>query len=225
MTALASTPQQSSARTMQDILDSLGNIPASRVRVWPYPGTATEQDVTFVQDHENRTCELIDGTLVEKGMGFWESVVAATLVEILGPFVRNHQLGIVSGPDGTVRLKFGLVRAPDVAFISRSRLPSSQNMEEAIPNLIPDLAIEVLSRSNTAGEMERKRREYFAAGVRLVWTIDRRARKAIVYTSADQGTVVPESGSLDGGDVLPGFALSLQWLFGEIDKQAKQNPS
>src|SRR6266853_1453467 len=97
MTALASTPQQPSARTMQDILDRLGNIPASRVRVWPSPGTATEKDVTFVQDDENRTCELIDGTLVEKGMGFWESVVAATIVEILGPFVRNHQLGIVSG--------------------------------------------------------------------------------------------------------------------------------
>lgn len=224
MTALASPPQLPPSASIQDLLDRLGNLPASRVRLWPPPGTATEKDATFVQDYENRTCELIDGALVEKGMGFWESVVAATIVEILGPFVRKHRLGIVSGADGLVRLKLGLLRAPDVAFISRSRLSDTQQLNDPIPGLIPDLAIEVLSKSNTPAEMDRKRREYFVAGVRLVWMIDPRARNATVYTSPDQGTTVLESGSLDGADVLPGFTLSLQWLFGEIDKQLEQNP-
>jgi Uma2 family endonuclease len=215
MTAVASPLPQPSARTMQDLLDRLGNIPASRVRMWPYPGTAIEQDVTFVLDHENRTCELIDGTLVEKGMGLWESIIAAKIIEMLGPYVTNHELGVVSGSDGTLRLKLGLVRAPDVAFIANSQLAETDITAEPIPGVVPDLAIEVLSKSNTPAEMERKRREYFAAGVRLVWTIDPRGRKATVYTSPDHGIDVTET--LDGGDVLPGFSLSLQWLFDETE--------
>ena len=220
MTAVASPLPQHSARTMQDLLDRLGNIPASRVRMCPAPGTATEKDVIFVLDQENRTCELIDGTLVEKGMGLWESVIAATIIEILGPFVRNHQLGVVSGSDGTLRLKLGLIRAPDVAFIANSELAQTDITGEPIPKVVPDLAIEVLSKSNTPAEMERKRREYFAAGVRLVWSIDPRARKATVYTSPDQGRDVTDA--LDGGNILPGFTLSLQWLFDETEKQLKK---
>ena len=77
--------------------------------------------------------------------------------------------------------------------------------------LFPDLAIEVLSKSNTPAEMERKRREYFASGARLVWAIDPRSRKATVYTSPDHGTDVTDT--LDGPDILPGFSLSLPWLF------------
>jgi len=204
---------------MQELLDCLGNIPASRVRMQPHPGTATERDVVFVNDHGNRTCELIDGILVEKGIGFGESVVAAILIALLEPFVRERGLGVVSGPDGTMKFKIGLVRAPDIAFVSRSQIRRRKVAHTPIPQLIPDLAIEIISKSNTRREMERKRKEYFDAGVKLVWMIDRRARTATVYDSSDYGIVVSESGQLEGGDVLPGFVLSLKWLFSEIDKQ------
>jgi Uma2 family endonuclease len=219
MPTLTAAAPKTSHRTMQDLLDRLGNVPASRVRMQPHPGTATEKDVVSVNDHDNRTCELIDGTLVEKGMGFGESVVAAILIALLEPFVRERGLGVVSGPDGTMKFKIGLVRAPDVAFISRSQMRRKKVAHTPIPQVIPDLAIEIISKSNTRREMERKRTEYLAAGVKLVWMIDRRARRATVYTSADQATVIPESGQLNGGDVLPGFVLSLKWLFAEIDKQ------
>ena len=219
MSTLTSPATKNPHQTIQDLLDRLGNVPPSRVRMQPHPGTATEKDVVFVQDHENRTCELIDGTLVEKGMGFGESVVAAILIAVLEPFVRSRGLGVVSGPDGAMKFKLGLVRAPDVAFISRARLRRKKVADTPIPGVIPDLAIEIISKSNTRGEMERKRREYFAAGVKLVWMIDRRARRATVYTSAEDASVVSESGELDGGDVLPEFVLSLKWLFAEIDKQ------
>ena len=64
------------AATMGDLLKRLGNIPAERVRLHPSPGTATEKDVLDVLDRENRPCELVEGTLVEKAMGYEESEMA-----------------------------------------------------------------------------------------------------------------------------------------------------
>lgn len=68
--------------------------------------------------------------------------------------------------------------------------------------------------------MARKRREYFAAGVLLVWEIDPRTRTAAVYTATDRVTVRAEAQTLDGGDVLPGFTLPLRDLFAELDRHA-----
>ena len=76
---------------------------------------------------------------------------------------------IVVGEAGMMRISQGLVRIPDVSFVSWDRLPEGKVPSEPIPALAPDLAVEVLSQGNTAKEMNRKRREYFEAGVRLVW--------------------------------------------------------
>src|SRR5438046_1438132 len=70
-------------RTIADLLEQLGDIPAERVRFQPCPGTATERDVIDVHDRENRLCELVDGTLVEKVMGFDESIFAVHLAGAL----------------------------------------------------------------------------------------------------------------------------------------------
>ncbi len=113
------------------------------------------------------------------------------------------------------------IREPDVCFISWSRFPPGELPREPIPELVPDLAIEVLSESNRPGEMERKRQDYFQAGVRLVWYIDPPTRSATVYTSADdQGTPHAETEPLSGGDVLPGFTLSLAEIFQQADNQS-----
>lgn len=105
--------------TIADLLARLGDVPASRVRLYPAPGTATERDVIRVLDHENRPCELVEGTLVEKSAGYDESEIAVTIIILVGSFVRRHKLGSVTGPDGTIRLFPGLVRIPDVAFTQR----------------------------------------------------------------------------------------------------------
>ena len=105
------------------------------------------------------------------------------------------------------------VRIPDVCFISWDHFPNRQLPSEPIPALAPDLAIEVLSKSNTQAEMQRKLRDYFTAGVRLVWYIDPRTRSAKSYTAENQCVEVAESQSLSGGDVLPGFELPLRELF------------
>ncbi|HKI32460.1 MAG TPA: Uma2 family endonuclease, partial [Gemmataceae bacterium] len=161
---------------MSDLIEHLGRIPAQRIRVFPAPGTATEKDVIEIQAREDRLYELVDGVLVEKAKGFRESLLAVLLIRRIGDFAERHDLGIVAGPDGTVRLARGLVRIPDCAFFDWHRLPGKMIPAEPIPDLAPDLAIEVLSESNTKGEMERKLKDYFFAGVRLVWLVDPKTR-------------------------------------------------
>lgn len=170
-----------SRQTLADLLEELGSIPPSRVRRYPPPGLATERDVNARPDGVKRLCELIDGTLVEKPMGFVEARMASLIIHFIECFLESHDLGIVVGPDGTVRIAPGLVRVPDVSFISWQNFPDRRLPTEAVPDLVPDLAVEVLSESNTRQEMDRKLREYFAARVRLVWIVDPRTRSASVF--------------------------------------------
>jgi Uma2 family endonuclease len=118
-----------------------------------------------------------------------------------------------------MRLTPGLVRVPDLAFASWDRIPGRRRPTKPIAGFSPDLAIEVLSKSNTKKEMARKRREYFASGVRLVWEVNPRARTVVVFETPDRSTLLDESQTLDGGAVLPGFVLALAELFGELDRQ------
>ena len=212
MTLLISSP---SIPTIGDLLDRLGGISADRVRYFPLPGTATEQDVLDIEAHENRLCELVDGVLVEKPMAYNESYVAGEILTELNIFVRPAKLGIVTGADGMMRLFPGVVRIPDIAFVSRARLPGGRLSNQPIPSLVPDLVVEVLSESNTAREMARKRREYFEAGVRLLWEVEPASRTISVYSAPDEPVVLRESDMLTGGEVLPGFALEIKSLFAE----------
>jgi Uma2 family endonuclease len=196
-----------------DLLKRLGNIPAERVRLHPFPGTATEKDVLQVLDDENRPCELVDGTLVEKSMGYEESALALLIGTFLNNYVRPRKLGVVTGADGTIRLFPGLVRIPDVAFASWGCFPDRKRPKTRIPQIAPDLVVEVLSKGNTKPEMAKKLGEYFEAGVRVVWLVDHRKRTVRVHTSLDQSVLLKTGQTLDGGAVLPGFVLRLDELF------------
>ncbi len=199
--------------TFADFWTQLGGIPPERIRMFPSPGAATEKDVLDVERRTGRPCELIDGVLVEKTMGYKESLIAAEIVFLLKLFLRKCDLGVVLGADGTLRILPRQVRVPDVCFIAWERFPGRQLPAEPIPSLVPDLAVEVLSEGNTEAEMQRKLRDYFTAGVRLVWYLNPRTRSARAYTAEDRFVEVPECGSLSGGDVLPGFDLPLAELF------------
>src|SRR5947209_5803203 len=136
--------------TLADLLEHLGGIAPARVRFRPAPGTATEEDVLAIRNSpERRLCELVDGVLVEKAAGFRESLLAGALVSRLWNFVRPGKRGIVTGAGGMMRLAPGLVRIPDVAFISWARLPNRRVPTEPIPEVAPDLAAEVLRVGNT----------------------------------------------------------------------------
>lgn len=207
-----------SIKTLADLLDRLGGVPLERVRFQPSLGGATVQDVIDIQQQEGKLCELVDGVLLEKVMGFVQSALAGLLIEVLRAFVVPRNLGIVTGPDGTVELMGGLVRIPDVAFTQWGRLPGRRYPLAPIPQLTPNLAVEVLSPSNTPGEMAVKRQDYFIAGVELVWEVDPNARSVAVYTSITDVTTLTVADTLDGGLVLPGFTLAVQDLFAELDR-------
>lgn len=208
--------------TVADLLHYLGDIPAERVRLRPTPGTATENDVLHVEAHEDCLCELIAGTLVEKPTGFLESRLAIILGAMLFQFVDQHDLGVIAGESGMVRLEFGRIRIPDLCFVSWDRLPSGELPTDAILRIAPDLAVEILSESNTRKEMEQKLLEYFEAGVRLVWYIDPVARTVQVYTSPRRSRILREADTLDGGKVLPGFSVGLKGLFAAAHRRKRR---
>ena len=199
--------------TLADLLQRFGPIPAARIRSDPAPGTATEQDVITLEAKDNRLFELVDGVLVEKAMGFYESYLAMRLGRFLLAFVEQHDLGIVAGEAGMLRLAPGLVRIPDVSFVSWDRLPDRRIPRQPIPDLTPDLVVEVLSEGNTPREMDQKLHEYFAAGARLAWYVLPNLQEVHVYTAPDRREVITSEHTLHGGEVLPGFILPVHRLF------------
>jgi len=213
--AIATESRIQTAADLLDLIERLGGVPPSRVLLTPTPGTATEEDVIAIHDREKRLCELVDGTLVEKAMGFHESIYAVLLGFHISLFLRDHDLGKVLGADAAMRLFPGSVRIPDVSFISWERLPRDR---APLPDVAPDLVVEILSKSNTRKEMERKLDEYLRAGVRLVWCVDPKTRSAKVYDAAGGVRELTEADELDGGDVLPGFRLSLADWFAEAER-------
>ena len=112
-----------------------------------------------------------------------------------------------------MRLFARTVRIPDVAYVSWDAFPEGRVPAQPIPQSAPDLAVEVLSKSNTPREMTRKLEEYFRAGTRLVWIIDPGTRSVAVHTAADDVVVLDETKSLTGGNVLPGFDLPVPDFF------------
>ena len=205
--------QDAEMMTMTDLLARLGGVPLDRIRFRPAPGTAVEQDVVDLHDRENRLFELVEGVLVEKPMGFLESRVAALLIQVLGAFVEEGGLGIVAGADGMMRLAAGLVRIPDVSVVLWERLPGRQIPREPIPSLAPDLAIEVLSASNTPAEMDRKISEYFAAGSQCVWIVDPVNRSIRTYVSPATSLMLIGDDVVTAESVLPGFRITVSEVF------------
>lgn len=217
MSAIVLSRPAAAARTLADLVHRLGDVPLDRIRMHPLPGTATEADVIEASQADDVTYELVDGVLVGKPMAFFESRIAAVLIRILGNYLVQRRIGTVFAPDAQMRLRRGLVRSPDVAFFSAARFPSGRVPQSPIPDVTPDLAVEVLSVSNTRREIDRKRREFFRSGTRMMWIVDPRARTVQVFTSPRSPQTLTEDDLLDGGDVLPGFSVSIRDVFTEAE--------
>jgi Uma2 family endonuclease len=203
--------------TVADLLAHFGPIAHRRIRQNPPPGLAREQDVLDIYQREKRLYELVDGVLVEKAMGTQEAFLALEIGRLLGNFADARDLGFVLGADGMARLALGLVRIPDVSFISWQQFPNRRVPRTPMLALAPRLAVEVLSPSNTAEEMDRKLHDYFAAGVVLVWYVNPAQRTVQVFTAPNQAVLLREDQDLTGGSVLPGFVLPLRDLFARLE--------
>lgn len=202
--------------TAEELGSRIGAIPLWRVRSDPPPGTATIDDVERLRREENRLCELINGVLVEKAVSSKTSALAVKLVVFLDTFVSSRQLGWIFGPDGFVHLFPAQLRAPDASFVARDQLPDERIPDSGYIDVAPLLAVEIFSPGNTAGEMEQKRHDFFAAGTEQFWVIYPDRQEIEVYSDPQTCRTLGRNETLDGGSVLPGFTVPVADLFGSI---------
>ncbi|MBK6770151.1 MAG: Uma2 family endonuclease [Ardenticatenales bacterium] len=157
--------------------------------------------------------ELVRGVVIE--MSFPKprhALVESRITFRLMQFAESAKTGYVLHTGYVVERGPDTVRGPDVAFIDTSRLASEGDLDRYVEGA-PDLAVEILSPTNRAGEIARKVREYLAAGARLVWVVDTRRRIVTVHIPGVGPSRVAEGEVLDGGDVLPGFTMPVADIF------------
>lgn len=208
MTTVAVAPLQ--FQTVGKLIEHLG-IPPERIRLSPAPGTATIQDAVASQ---GIPCELVDGVLVEKPMGYYESILASLLMASIGRYLEdNGDPGFLLGEAGMVWVKENQMRMADVAYISWDHFPNRELMKASVLDQTPDWAIEILSPTNTRKEMDRKRREYFEGGAQLVWQVYPDTKTVEAYTAPNTFTTHREGETISGAPVLPGFSLSIKRWF------------
>jgi len=155
----------------------------------------------------DKRVELVRGQLVvREPPGGRHGRIAMNLGVELANHVRARELGVVYAAETgfTLARHPDTVRAPDVAFIRRERLPTPEPI--GFPDLAPDLVVEVLSPGDRPGELLAKIADWLSAGARLVWVIDPERRLARVYRQDGTESIVTGDQALDGEDVVPGFA-------------------
>jgi len=177
---------------------------------------SSRSDALSLEPRGDVLYEVVDGRFVESPpMGAYESDIANWLAELLNDSARDGRRG-----RGFVELLFridvaqDLKRRPDVAFVSAARWPFRKRVPKGEAwDMVPDLAVEVLSKSNTAEEILTKLEDYFRAGTRLVWVVCPSVRQVYVYSSPTDVQILAEPADLDGGEVISKFHVSLRRLF------------
>jgi Uma2 family endonuclease len=168
--------------------------------------------------------EIVDGQRIEiSSMSYHAGLVATELCLDLGVHVREQtprpgHLAIETIFRIPVKRDPARKRRPDIAFVSSERWPIDRptSLREEAWDVVPDLTVEVISPTDPAEALLEKVREYFQAGVRLVWLVYPSHRCIHVFEAWNRIRVVTESDALDGSDVLPGFRLALSRLFESI---------
>jgi Uma2 family endonuclease len=159
--------------------------------------------------------EVVDGQVVEVAVGALQVFIAGELHAILSAFAKKAAVGrVVTEMLFDLALPSGRKRRPDVAFVSYRRWPR----DRAVPDteaweVVPDLAVEVVSRTNLVEDVVAKMKDYFRAGVSRVWVVLPVAQEVCVYDAPNQVTIVTRAESLAGDPILPGFTLPLSLLF------------
>ena len=169
----------------------------------------------YVMPDDGFNYELQAGMLVsEPAPGFRHGRIMVAIAAILRAHVREQRLGVVLAGDSGFILarKPDTVRGPDVAFVSRERFERSGDTVKAFAGA-PDLAVEVLSPSNTPAAMHAKVADYLAAGTRCVWVVDPEAQTVTVYRSLLAPYRLGEDETLDGDDVVVGFRVRVGEIF------------
>jgi Uma2 family endonuclease len=180
--------------------------------------TRLTMDEWLAQPDTKPSSEFVCGEVLQKPMpNLPHTILVGFLVERLHAYARRHSLGL-AGPE--LRCIFGRPNArgyvPDITFISRSRLKVRDAREMAHLQEAPDLTIEVLSPDQHMGRFTEKIQYYLRHGVRLVWVVDPMAETVTVHQPDADSFTLSAGDTLDGGDVLPGFTLSVADIFAEL---------
>jgi Uma2 family endonuclease len=172
--------------------------------------TAEEFD-RFVELPQNasRRFEYIGGETVEVVSSQYASQIAARINGFIFIYLLHNSIGFLTGADGGYVVPNERY-IPDVAFVSRQR--QAQVSDQPYSPIPPDLAVEVLSPSDNPRDVRLKVANYLTAGT-LVWGVDPDQKLVEVYTPGKPAKPVGIDGTLDGGDVLPGFTLAVRDIF------------
>lgn len=169
----------------------------------------------FVDQPENadRHFELIDGEIIEKVGSFIPSEIAITVATFIKLYLREHRIGYVTGADGSYALSEENEFIPDVAYISKERMPEKPKREATVA---PDLAVEVKSPNDRVRALRRKAERYLELGTKIVWLIFPESKTVEVYSVSEEDVQTFKIGdTLTGGDVLPDFTLAVKDIFEE----------
>ncbi len=184
--------------------------------------TLTEQDVdgslvaAQIDSGPSECYEVVDGQIVEEPpLGARESWVLLKLNFEIIKALTVDQSGSLA-PEALFLLDDSrrLRRRPDLAFISTERWPLDKPApSEAAWDVIPDLAIEIISPTDMIDDLMSKIEEYFAVGVRLVWVIHPKYRKLYAYQSPTNVQILDQNDTLSGGEMISGFSMPLSKIF------------
>ena len=182
------------------------------------PDSVAAHNTASAEDIERY--EVIDGVRVEREpMGAFETVLASWLCHVINSFAAGKKLGLaVTEVLFVLNAARSLNRRPDVAFVSYARWPTPVVAREPAWDVVPDLAIELVSPTNLAEEIDRKITDYFQSGVRLVWVFYPDSGRVYVYRSPTHVSILERSDTLDGGEVLPGLQLPITQLYEAVAK-------
>jgi Uma2 family endonuclease len=177
--------------------------------------TLMTADELLYMPGDNYRYELIKGELIRMALAESEhGITVANITVSLGLFVKAHALGVVFGAGTGFKIASDpdTVRAPDVAFIHRDRIPESGLPKGYWPGA-PDLAVEVILPGDTYTEVEDKVHQWLDAGPHMVIVANPRNRTLKVHRSRTEVTLLMEGDELDGGDIVPGFKVKVSELF------------
>lgn len=173
-----------------------------------------EEFIELPDPKDGSNLELVKGEIVVMPpTGREHGEIQLAIGSLIKVFLKSHPIGRVATESGVITERDeDTVRGPDVSYYSFERLPRDRRVV-GYHDLPADLCVEVLSPSNTKKQIRDKIKEYFTAGVRMVWVVDPEDHSVTVLTSPDQGRTLYEPSELDGGDVLPGFKCQVSELF------------
>jgi len=180
-------------------------------------------DITYTPDDLLRIngdvlLELVDGKLVEKGMGARSSLVGSKLSYLVSAFLKTNSLGVTFGAECGYQIwpdRPNRVRKPDFSFVRRDRL-GEEGVPEGWFRIHPDLAAEVISPNDNANDVAARVVDFLRAGTPLVWLLDPRTHFIQIFRQDRTGGWLLGTGELSGGDVLPGFRCRVEDVFAAL---------